>query len=107
MIVEASPALPVSLPISATLFTAMGKRAAAVRLIDAHVAEMVTDPACPEGSIAILVRHGVRIFGTLHGGAGGSARFVFDDPLDDARRTRFVDARRCARPIIVRGRLAA
>jgi hypothetical protein len=95
------------LALPAALFTATGKRAATVEALDAHSARVTVGEGCPDGSIAILVRHGVRVFGTLHRTVDQGTRLEFDDPLDGWRQARFVENCRPLRPVIVADGLAA
>ena len=93
--------------LTATLFTTAGKRTAVIDLLDRASATVTAADDWLEGSIAILIRHGVRIFGTLRRDDDGRARVAFDDPLEGWRRDRFIDHRRTGRPIVIRERLAA
>lgn len=109
MNIDESQTVPVinSLVLSAALFTASGKRAATVEALEAGSARVAVGEECPDGSIAILVRHGVRVFGTLHRIAEAVARIDFDDPLDGWRQAKFIDDRRPLRPVVVAGCVAA
>lgn len=91
------------LALPAALFTANGKRAAMVEALDARSARVAAGDFPEHESIAILVRHGVRVFGTLRRTGEGAVRFDFDDALDGWRQARFVDDRRTARPVTVSG----
>lgn len=93
--------------LAATLFTAAGKMATIVDLIDTGTATLTAGEGWSDGSIAILIRHGVRVFGTLRRGADGTALVAFDDPLEGWRRDLFIDRRRSSRPIVIKERLAA
>ena len=93
--------------LAATLFTVAGKRATVIDLLDRISATVTADDGWAEGSVAILIRHGVRVFGTLRRDDDGQARVAFDDPLEGWRRDRFIDHRRTGRPIVIRERLAA
>ena len=99
--IEPSECQAVLMP--AALFTAMGKRTAMVEALDIRSARVIAGDGCPDRSIAILVRHGIRVFGTLHRIDDAASRFEFDDPLDGWRQARFVDDRRPERPLIVAG----
>ena len=97
-----SPLVINRMALPAALFTAAGKRTALVEALDATSARVAAGEGCPDGSVAILVRHGIRVFGTLHRTDEG-ARFDFDDPLDGWRQARFLNMGQARRPVIVAG----
>lgn len=95
------------LNLAATLFTASGKMATIIDLLDQASATVRAGDGWSEGSVAILIRHGVRVFGTLRHDEAGRACVAFDDPLDGWRRDLFIDRRQSSRPIVIKERLAA
>ncbi|WP_242097887.1 hypothetical protein [Sphingomonas sp. CROZ-RG-20F-R02-07] len=105
MTIETSntPSVFNGLALSAALFTAGGKRAALIEALDATSARVAGGGGCQDGSVAILVRHGIRVFGTLHRTDDEGARLDFDDPLDGWRQARFLDDRGALRPVHVAG----
>lgn len=96
-----------ALQLAATLFTVAGKRAIVVDLLDQASATVTAGDGWSDGSVAILIRHGVRVFGTLHRDGDGRACVAFDDPLEGWRRDLFIDRRQSRRPIVIKERLAA
>ena len=104
---EAEQSVAIGRGLAATLFTASGKMATIVDLLDEGSAMIAADDRWSEGSIAILIRHGVRVFGTVRHVADGRVRIAFDDPLEGWQRDLFVDRQHARRPIVIKERLAA
>ena len=93
--------------LAATLFTATGKMATVIARLDCRSAAVAIGDGWAEGSVAILTRRGMRLFGTLRRDEHGAALFVFDDPLDDWQRDVVLDQPCSRRPIVIRERIAA
>lgn len=75
----------------AMLFTASGKVAVAILDLNANTAVIEPQAVVANGAIALLTRHGVRVFGTIEPIDANLLAMRFDEPLEGWRRERFVD----------------